>query len=203
MTPLLLLAPLPTEEEALRRATPAEAAAAAAFASPRRREWLGWRALVRSRLGDGVRIGYDAAGAPQLPDRSERISVSHTRDRLAVLLSDRPCAVDIERADRNVDAVFRRILTAAERALSDDPLYPVVACCAKEALYKYAHGRLRTIADGRIEAVCGGAAPFVVEGAAHTAPAGSIGALAVRIGDEAPLRLTVRRCDDHVVVCLL
>ncbi len=205
MTPRLLLAPLPTEEEAWRSATPEERAAAAAFSVGRRREWLGWRALVRARLGSDLRFGYDACGAPCLVGRPERISVAHTQDRLAVLLADAPCAVDIERADRDLKAVGRRILTPAERLLSTDPLYPVVACCAKEALYKYAHGRLQHIGQGRIEAV-GGAIrpPFLVEGATATAaPAGSIGSLTGRIGTAPPLRLTVCRFDDHIVVCLL
>ena len=69
MTPRLLLAPLPTEEEAWRSATPEERAAAADFSVGRRREWLGWRALVRARLGSDLRFGYDAPSGSPWPTR--------------------------------------------------------------------------------------------------------------------------------------
>lgn len=211
MTPRLLLSPLLSPAEAMPWTTGEDRTLAASFgAEKRRREVLSWRAVARRALGAEVRFAYDAAGAPVALGTSLRLSVSHTVDRVAVLLADGPCAVDLERADREVQPLFRRILTPAEQALSSDPLYPLVACCAKETLYKYAHGALRTIAEGRIEAVHtadfpAGALPgAAIEGTAdRPVAAGSIAAVSARIGDGELLRLTVRRIGGHVAVWIV
>ena len=114
-----------------------ERAAADAFGSERRRrEYLTWRAVVRRALGPDVRIGYDANGAPQLLDLSLHLSVSHCAGLVAVALSDAPCAVDAESAGRDFSRVCSRYLTPSEASLSSDPLWPAVAWCAKETLYK-------------------------------------------------------------------
>ncbi len=209
MTPRLLLSPLLTAAAAMPWTTDEDRALAASFASEKRcREVLSWRAAARRALGAEVRFSYDAAGAPVASGTPLRLSVSHTADRVAVLLSEKPCAVDLERADRDVHALFRRILTPAEQALSADPLYPLVACCAKETLYKYAHGALRTIVEGRIAAVHAVVSPVeelpagvTLEGTTdRPVAAGSIAAVSARIGDGCVLRLTVRRIGDHVAV---
>lgn len=138
---LIIEAPWP-EGEAAAWATAEERAAAAAFGSERRRrEYLTWRALVRRELGRDVRIAYDAVGAPVLENRPEYLSVSHCDGRVAVCLSLRRCAVDIEPVTRNFGRVLSRYMTPEEQALADDPLLPAAVWCAKETLYKYAGRR--------------------------------------------------------------
>lgn len=210
MTPRLLLSPLLSAAAAGPWTTDEDRALAAACGAPRRRcELLTWRAVARRALGGGVRFRYEASGAPAVVGAEAHLSVSHTTDRVAVLLAGRPCAVDIERADRDLRDAFRRLLTPAERILSADPLYPLVACCAKEVLYKYARGRLRTVSQGRLEAVRHvgeGAFPSAeatVEGTAdQPSAAGTIVGISARIGDGEPLSLAVRRIGDHVAVWL-
>lgn len=148
---LIIEAPWP-EGEAAAWATAEERAAAAAFGSERRRrEYLTWRALVRRELGRDVRIAYDAVGAPVLENRPEYLSVSHCDGRVAVCLSLRRCAVDIEPVTRNFGRVLSRYMTPEEQALADDPLLPAVVWCAKETLYKYAGRReLDLLRDLRI-----------------------------------------------------
>lgn len=148
---LIIEAPWP-EGEAAAWATAEERAAAAAFGSERRRrEFLTWRALVRRELGRDVRIAYDAVGAPVLENRPEHLSVSHCDGRVAVCLSLRRCAVDIEPVTRNFGRVFSRYMTPEEQALADDPLLPAAVWCAKETLYKYAGRReLDLLRDLRI-----------------------------------------------------
>lgn len=138
---LIIEAPWP-EGEAAAWATAEERAAAAAFGSERRRrEYLTWRALVRRELGRDVHIAYDAVGAPVLENRPEYLSVSHCDGRVAVCLSLRRCAVDIEPVTRNFGRVLSRYMTPEEQALADDPLLPAAVWCAKETLYKYAGRR--------------------------------------------------------------
>ena len=133
-------------------ATPDERAAAAAFGSERRRrEYLTWRAIVRRELGRDVRIAYDAVGAPVLVGRGEHLSVSHCDGRVAVCISARRCAVDIEPVTRSFGRVRSRYMTSEEQALADDPLLPAAVWCAKETLYKYAGRReLDLLRDLRI-----------------------------------------------------
>lgn len=148
---LIIEAPWP-EGEAAAWATAEERAAAAAFGSERRRrEYLTWRALVRRELGRDVRVAYDAVGAPVLENRPEYLSVSHCDGRVAVCLSLRRCAVDIEPVTRNFGRVLSRYMTPEEQALADDPLLPAAVWCAKETLYKYAGRReLDLLRDLRI-----------------------------------------------------
>lgn len=148
---LIIEVPWP-EGEAAAWATAEERAAAAAFGSERRRrEYLTWRALVRRELGRDVRIAYDAVGAPVLENRPEYLSVSHCDGRVAVCLSLRRCAVDIEPVTRNFGRVLSRYMTPEEQALADDPLLPAAVWCAKETLYKYAGRReLDLLRDLRI-----------------------------------------------------
>lgn len=139
MIPRLIVEPPMTLEQTAFWTTADEQARAATFRNERRRcEYLTWRALVRRELGPDVRIGYNETGAPILPDGEAYLSVSHCEGRVAVCLSTRPCAVDIESASRNFLRVADRYMTSFERSLSEDPHWPGYVWCAKEALYKLA-----------------------------------------------------------------
>ncbi len=137
MKRLFVEAPLPIEEAA-RWATNEERAAASHFAAARQREYFAWRAIVRRAIGRDAAIAYNAVGAPILTNYPFRITVSHCQGCVAVGISDRPCAVDIERIDRHFRRILSRYLTPEEQQLSAHPLFPAIAWCAKETLYKYA-----------------------------------------------------------------
>lgn len=179
----LVIEPPAPLDEAERSATPDELAVAREFPPARRREFLAWRAVVRREVGADAAIGYDALGAPVVANYPICLSVSHCSGRVAVALSDVRCAVDIEPAGRDFGRVASRYMTAGERSLSDDPLWPGIVWCAKEALYKYA-GRpgLELLHDLRIE---------------RTDPVS--GRLTGRIVGEAPQELGVR-CEEGFIV---
>lgn len=80
----------------------------------RRREYLTWRAVVRRELGADVRIAYDAAGAPVVDRDGVYVGVSHCRGRVAVCLSDVPCAVDIEPETRDFSRAALRYMSPSE-----------------------------------------------------------------------------------------
>lgn len=125
---------LPAEE--------ADIAAAMEMGSARRRsEWLTWRGLVRRRLGPGTVLEYTAAGAPRIADKPLHLSVSHSGEYVAVICSEQPCAIDIERTDRRFGRVAARYLSPQEELLAHEgerELFRAVAWSAKESLYKYA-----------------------------------------------------------------
>ena len=103
----------------------------------RRCEVLAWRAIVRRELGAEVQIGYDEYGAPQVDIPTTYISVSHSKGAVSVLISDAPCAVDIERAERDFCKVASRYLSEREMAMAEENNLFAEIWCAKEALYKY------------------------------------------------------------------
>lgn len=89
----------------------------------RRREYLTWRAVVRRELGADVRIAYDAAGAPVVDRDGVYVGVSHCRGRVAVCLSDIPCAVDIEPETRDFSRAAPRYMSPPSRRC------PAIRCC--------------------------------------------------------------------------
>lgn len=137
MIPRCILIPLASPEALRDVVTDDDRAAVAAFTPRRQAEYLTWRAAVYRELG-AVRIGYDAAGAPQLLDDARCIGVSHGGGWAAVVISDRPCAVDIEPVTRDFTRASARFLSPSEAALADDPRTAGVVWCAKETLYKLA-----------------------------------------------------------------
>ena len=134
-----------------------------------------------------VRIGYDAAGAPVLTGSDCCISVAHCADRIAVCISPKRCAVDIEPASRDFSRAESRYTTPSERALSDDPLWPGIVWCAKEALYKYSGRReldfRRDLHVVRLDLAAG--------------------TLAGRIGNGEPVRLSVSLDEGFILVYIL
>lgn len=134
----LFIEPIATEEALREGATAEDRAIVEAFSSAhRRREVLAWRSIVRRELGSDCAIGYDEWGAPVVDTSDTYIGISHCRDLVAVVISDSPCAIDIEERSRNFEGVCARYMTEQERSLSTDVDWPAKVWCAKEALYKY------------------------------------------------------------------
>lgn len=136
----LLIEPLHTVEE-LRAEVPArDLEAVASYTAGRQREYLTWRALLYRELGGPVTVVYAPTGAPQVVGTCPQvhIAVSHGAGRVALCISPRPCAVDIERLDRHFERIVGHYLTDDERRLGEAscPHFLAVAWAAKETLYK-------------------------------------------------------------------
>lgn len=147
-TTLLLWTVSESEEELRVLVNEEDRTSASRFSLPRRRiEHLAWRAALRVALPD-TKVGYTEAGAPVLMSDGLHIlmsdelhiSVAHTAGLVAVLLSKRPCAVDVECETRDFGAVHTRFISAAESELPDavHPDFPAAVWCAKETMYKLA-----------------------------------------------------------------
>lgn len=126
-------------EEALRKgAAPDDIVFVEQFRNAGRRcEVLAWRAVVRRELGANVVISHDEFGAPTTENPKRYISVSHSKESVAVLLSDAPCAVDIEQCARNFRGVASHYLLPQELAMAEEYDLFAEMWCAKEALYKF------------------------------------------------------------------
>lgn len=154
MNSRLFISELLSDEQIGQWVLPADIEAGQAYASPRRRrEFLSWRALVYRHLGRDIRIGYDAEGGPIIENSPLHLGVSHSTDRVAVIISDSPCAVDIESVGRNFGRVVSKFLTDDERAKFTSQEELAAAWCAKETLYKYARRRLSFRDDIVVESI--------------------------------------------------
>lgn len=117
--------------------TAEDVASASRFQNERRRnEHLAWRRIVRRELGRGVAISYNEVGAPIVDARDTFISVAHGGGCVAVAIANERVGVDIESTDRDFARASSRYMSKEELHISTDELWPAIAWCAKEALYK-------------------------------------------------------------------
>lgn len=138
----LIVEPLPQEAEAAAAVNDADRLVAGSFPSvARRREYLGWRALLYRELGPQT-ISYSPSGAPKLTSKAGFIGVSHSRNLVGLCWSPtHRVALDIESQTRNFERIKSRYLTESEAQLSNHPAWSCIAWCAKETLYKLANRR--------------------------------------------------------------
>lgn len=111
----------------------------------RQKEWLTSRYLVH-QLTDGqypILYAKDEHGKPYLPNSSSYISVSHSKDKLAVVHSPYAIGVDVQHHTDKMLRVARKFVSEDEFAYIPDavalPSYHVL-WGAKEAMYK-AYGK--------------------------------------------------------------
>jgi 4'-phosphopantetheinyl transferase len=111
-------------------------------ASKRNLHWLGARVLLRKmlRTDEYIDCKVDEHGKPYLVNLPYHISLSHSFDYAAVMISKRrPVGIDIEQVNEKVERIARKFMRKEELDFIDDEhripqLY--VCWCAKEAIYK-------------------------------------------------------------------
>lgn len=104
--------------------------------------WLGTRVLLRKMINtkDFIDCRVDEHGKPYLVNQPYHISLSHSFDYAAVMLSrSRPVGIDIEFVKEKVERIARKFMKPEEMAFMDEQhkiehLY--ICWCAKEAVYK-------------------------------------------------------------------
>ncbi|MXV49450.1 4'-phosphopantetheinyl transferase superfamily protein [Pedobacter sp. HMF7647] len=108
--------------------------------------WLSTRVLLREMLNTTKYIDcqVDTHGKPYLVNFPQHISLSHSYDYAAVMISeDKPVGIDIELIKTKITIVAPKFMNEDELAFIDqenriDHLY--ICWCAKEAIYKL-HGK--------------------------------------------------------------
>jgi len=104
--------------------------------------WLSTRVLLRRMLNTDKYIDcqVDEHGKPYLVNFPHHISLSHSFDYAAVIISeDKPVGIDIELVKNKIERVANKFLMEDELAFIDpskrvEHLY--ICWCAKEAVYK-------------------------------------------------------------------
>lgn len=105
---------------------------------PKRLEKLAARVLLKDLLGEEKHICYLESGKPYLEDDSYKISISHTKSYVAIILDkEHPVGIDIEQITDKVERVISRFVSDKEYI---DPgqrlIHLLLHWSAKEAVYK-------------------------------------------------------------------
>lgn len=110
--------------------------------SKRYLHWLGTRVLLRKmlRTEEYIDCKVDAHGKPYLVTLPYHISLSHSFDYAAVMISKTsPVGIDIEQIKEKVERIAGKFMRPEEMAFIDDTYkiqHLYVCWCAKEAIYK-------------------------------------------------------------------
>jgi len=105
--------------------------------------WLSTRLLLRTMLNtnDYIDCRMDDHGKPYLVNRDYEISLSHSYDYAAVMISkDKKVGVDIEKMKDKIELIKHKFLSVDElqQAQLDTSIEGLYVCwCVKEAIYKW------------------------------------------------------------------
>ncbi len=111
------------------------------FNNPHRKlEWLSVRILLKTLLGQQIKIVYNDMRKPFLKDQPYNISISHSKNLTSVLLSKtRKVGIDLEHMSHRISAIAHKFMNNKEKITTDENLekyHLYIHWCAKEALYK-------------------------------------------------------------------
>jgi 4'-phosphopantetheinyl transferase len=104
--------------------------------------WLGTRVLLRKMLKteEYIDCKVDSHGKPYLVNLPYHISLSHSFDYAAVMISrTRPVGIDIEQIKEKVERIAHKFMHEKELAFirEENRIQQLYVCwCAKEAVYK-------------------------------------------------------------------
>lgn len=103
----------------------------------RKKEFLGVRHL-RNQLKINSPILYHSSGRPYFSTNELALSISHTKDFIALANAGFPIGIDIEQKDRDAARIINKFAREDEKVLcTDNPKeWYLQLWCAKEAIYK-------------------------------------------------------------------
>jgi 4'-phosphopantetheinyl transferase len=106
----------------------------------RKLEWLSVRALARELTGTQTRIIYNNERKPFLYDKSFRISITHSCNFTAILLSkNRRVGIDLEYMSHRINKIRHKFIHESEKITGSRVklIYHLyIHWCAKESLFK-------------------------------------------------------------------
>jgi 4'-phosphopantetheinyl transferase len=157
-------------------------------AESRKKQWLAYRLLLRRLLApENIALEYDPSGKPFLAGIDMHISVTHTEDLAAVIISrNAKVGIDIEKIRPRIQKVRDKFINEEESILifQETELEQLtLAWCAKEALYKlYGLRNLDFRENIRVDIPTRAGIPFrakIHQGSRHN----DYGLLSEKIGD--------------------
>jgi 4'-phosphopantetheinyl transferase len=107
---------------------------------PRKLEWLSVRVLLNEMTGNEFTIGYNGNRKPFIKGNTYYISISHSRDLTAILLSrDKKVGIDLEYMSHRIGSIAHKFVNEDDVITTDEEqrkYHLYIHWCAKEALYK-------------------------------------------------------------------
>jgi 4'-phosphopantetheinyl transferase EntD len=107
---------------------------------PRKLEWLSVRVLLNEMTGKVLNIGYNGNHKPFIKGNTYYISISHSRDLTAILLSrEKKVGIDLEYMSHRIGSISHKFINDNDMITTDEEqrkYHLYIHWCAKEALYK-------------------------------------------------------------------
>lgn len=115
----------------------------------RRKEWLATRLLVQLMLEEDISISYEDSGKPYIANATWRISISHKKEFVGVILAqNNEVAIDIEELSGRIDTIYDYYMRTdeLEQIVRNHRNYQLhLYWCAKECLIKITGNRTLSI----------------------------------------------------------
>jgi 4'-phosphopantetheinyl transferase len=106
----------------------------------RKLEWLSVRVLLNEMTQQDLTIIYNGNRKPYVKDNPYNISISHSKDLTAILLSQKKrVGIDMEYMSHRISRIAHRFINSDEIITEEAELHTFhmyIHWCAKEALYK-------------------------------------------------------------------
>ncbi len=106
----------------------------------RRKQWLAVRYFTSSLFCKKINIHYQHSGKPFIVNSEINISISHTKDLVAIALNEKhPIGIDIEQFGNKIEKIANRFLSSQELQLinnEDSVKFKTLFWSAKESIYK-------------------------------------------------------------------
>jgi len=111
----------------------------------RQKEWLSsrWLCHILSDKEERIKLRKDACGKPHFENFQKHLSLSHSKDKVAAIISNTKVGIDIEKIDQKIFRIEGKFISPTE-SLAIDQNKNLEACHifwgSKEAMYK-AYGK--------------------------------------------------------------
>lgn len=107
----------------------------------RKTEFLSTRILTQILISKKAEIEYLPSRKPKLRGESSHISISHSKNIVAVLITTKhPAGIDVEQIDRHIGRAAKRYLSDKEaddvQHFEDPQIGKILYWCAKESIFK-------------------------------------------------------------------
>ena len=102
----------------------------------RRTEWLTTRIVLRELLNRDVTIAHDSNSKPYIAENKSFISISHSKNMVAVMVAEQNLGIDIEQITARTTKVRHKFLTDNELGWCKTDTEHTLVWTVKEAAYK-------------------------------------------------------------------
>lgn len=102
----------------------------------KRNQWLSSRMLIQYLHENSITLSYEKSGKPIITNVDLNVSISHSKNLVAVILSDKNCGIDIEYISNKASKVRHKFLHMAENMLPANDMNDTLLWSVKEACYK-------------------------------------------------------------------